>query len=219
MTTVEAEAPDTQTGDQPEPAEAPETPGEDEEGSELDEDVSQPQEPAQPQEAVLSEKQLNAAMDKLDREAKRHRDRISEIMGEDALALVPCLLCTPELAGWRFDVPLRDEEKEVLLTIADPTRAKEYKHAENANTCPACDGLGQVVSGSLVANRELIPCSRCNGYGYVNLSATNVVPLAGPEPLGTAPVPTEAPEPLPNTDPFGRTPDDPNYGRLPQYER
>src|SRR5579885_2478441 len=50
----------------------------------------------------LSEKELNKALAALDKEAQRHRTRVTEIMGEEALLLQQCPLCEPHLAGWRF---------------------------------------------------------------------------------------------------------------------
>lgn len=215
-----AEAPDDNEEEETqELVEAPESPDEDEEGSELDDDLSAPQEPAEEPQAGLSEKQLNAAFEKLAREGKRHRDRLDEIMGEDALALVECPLCTPEMAGWRFPVEPDDDTKDAVRAALGDLVAADLEKANYANACPDCKGHGQVISGSLVPEKRAIQCRRCLGYGYVqidgpagNTDTSSVVVMHAPSDV---PIENEPPD----KDFMGRTRDDPNFGVLAGYER
>jgi hypothetical protein len=74
-------------------------PDEEEEGDE-EERLAEPEElpePEQPQ--ALTEKDIEAIHNKLDREHKRHMSRIFEIMQGDVETLRPCPLCEPNMAG------------------------------------------------------------------------------------------------------------------------
>lgn len=215
-----AEAPEHETPDTPETPEPPEAP----ETAQPDEPEPEPEpapdaQPAEPEPAPLSEKELNAALAKLDKEATRHRDRVTEIMGEDALTLVQCPLCEPHLSGLRFPVAPSPEEWEAITAAVYGEADQTYRDAEYVRQCDQCDGLGKIATHSLVPGRASIDCRTCNGYGYTTLDTrpAPVAVLPPPEPTrdGFA-APAEGP---PQTDPFGRTRDDPNFGTLPGYER
>lgn len=215
-----AEAPDTtEEHETVEPVEAPENPDEEQEGSELDDDESAPHEPAKEPAQVLSEKQLNAAFEKLAREGKRHRDRLDEIMGEDAWALVECPLCTPEMAGWRFPVEPDDETKDAVRAAIGDLVAADLAKATFANTCPACKGYGNVISGSLVPEKRAITCRECNGWGYVQIDGPQPHPSQIAAPIYTAPSADTPENAQPERDPWGRERGDPNFGVLAGYER
>src|SRR5574340_285320 len=80
-----------------EPAEAPGAPVEGDDGEEEAQDADEAQALSFDQ---LDEGDQAKVLDKLDREAERHRKRLTEIIAEDALSLLPCELCNPRTAGW-----------------------------------------------------------------------------------------------------------------------
>ncbi len=205
--------------EEPEPAEAPETPEEPERGELQHEEPAATEAPGEAPAALLSEKQLNQAFEKLAREGKRHRDRLDEIMGEDALALTECPLCSPEMAGWRFPVEPDDATKDLVRAAIGDRAALDYEHAPDANTCPACKGLGDVLTGSLVPDRRTKPCSQCNGWGYVLIPGSTGNANAAAELTVVAPSETLSTEAPPSVDFMGRKRGDPNFGILAGYER
>lgn len=144
-------------------------------------------------EATVSVQDLDKALERLDREASRHANRVSEIMGEDAQMLVPCELCAPAIPGFRFPVPPDDEVKErVLIALGQPPRP-DYLKDSYSRTCEACAGLGEVLTGSQVKGRDTLPCYTCKGQGWVPVGgerAGGSVPMAAPtaSPPGSPPV-------------------------------
>lgn len=206
---TEPETPDAEPHSDQEPQTEPEgTP-----------EPSEPPEPVEGQTEPLTERQLNAALDKLDREAKRHRDRISEVLGEDALLLQECPLCEAHLAGWRFArLPDEDEWRAITAAVYGIENVS-YNTAGYVQPCPDCDALGLIATGSKVPGRETVSCRACSGFGYrqEDTATPRAVVSAQPEQAGsTFAAPTEPP---PDRDPWGRTRDDPNFGVLAGYER
>ena len=165
--------------------EAP-TPGE---GDESPETPEEPESTVQPQ--GTSEKDIEKAMDKLGREAKRHRDRISEVMGEDALALLPCELCWPPAPGFRFPQIPEDQRASVMLAIGfDPD--PDFRSDTQSAVCADCDGWGQVATGSKVQGQKALPCTACKGKGWRGpreARVADVAPELKPTALGDGPTP------------------------------
>lgn len=201
----------------PPPTPEPEPPGDDDE-------THKPEEPAapapapEPEPQLVSEREIEQAFEKLDREAKRHRGRLDEILAEAALTLVPCPLCQENLAGWYWPEQLNAEHAQAVIDALTGFAPDEYKSAAYARECEACGGLGSILTGSRVPERRTMPCRSCAGFGY--LTQDGAPPAPAPAPV--APVaepgfgtPTEPPA---DTDFMGRTRDDPNFGRLAGYE-
>jgi len=113
------------------------------------------------------EKDEARAAARLDAERQRHQNRLAEILQEDILKLVPCELCRADLAGWiDSSVPIPEEIKQrVRIQIGDrePENWQEDPHSAR---CPACDGLGEVQTGSRVHGQEVMPCVDCSGKGW-----------------------------------------------------
>jgi hypothetical protein len=123
----------------------------------------------------FSEKELEAGRRKLEAEGTRHRNRVSEILGEEAQLLVPCELCSGFVDGLRFPVlPPQDVIEAVRIAIGMPDLSN-YQPAKSANQCPDCAGLGVVLSGSLVPENAAITCQTCHGSGYVMRTATGEI--------------------------------------------
>jgi hypothetical protein len=135
-----------------------------------------------------AEKDAQKLRERLDAEAERHRTRLAEILQEDVLSLVPCELCRADLAGWvETHVPLPDEVKQrVRIQIGDrePENWQEDPHSAR---CSACDGLGEVQTGSRVRGQEVMPCVDCGGKGWQPTDETRQG--FRPAPVFTPPVP------------------------------
>lgn len=69
--------------------------------------------------------------------------KVQEVLGEDA-PIRPCTYCH----GMGFN-PI------------------ELKQDTMSHVCEACDGLGEVVTGSKVPDNEARICPKCNGSGYI----------------------------------------------------
>ena len=165
---------------------------------------------------------------RLDGEATRHRNRISEIMGEMAQVLVPCELCDPQTAGFHLPAdslqPENDLEARLVEVLKTPS-APEYLLAGHVRRCAACDGWGAVLSGSRVAGKERVKCPTCGGQGF---QGQGVVPEQANTSNGVVAVeiPDDA-KPLVTDDadvwgsprllPDGQ--ENPNYGKMPQYKQ
>src|SRR5207237_130752 len=115
------QVPDEQGGDEEETPEPPETP----EAS-----------------GAVSEREMERAIAKLEREAERHRNRVAEIMGEDAQTLVVCELCEPAIPGFRWPQQLDHDRKQAVLGAIGLGELAERRHDPEAETCDLCDGQG-----------------------------------------------------------------------------
>lgn len=189
-------------------------------GAEHD-DPDVPDEPPAPARG-LSESELEKGMQRLEKEASRHANRISEILGEDAQVLELCPRCMPHIPGFIYPPHIAPPPPEVVqavkLSIGEQP-LPGYRTSTTTRICDTCDGLGRLLSGSQVPGQELIACTACpNGRGWVLIGEGQAEPkiaLSGQtveEPTVVGAVENEP-------DPWGRDPSNPNYGRLPQYER
>ena len=209
-TPVEPETPET-----PVEPETPETPA----------DPETPDE--QPAPAGPNEQEMEAILQKIDRSATTFRNRVSDLLGEQAQDLSPCPLCSDGIMGHLFPVewitPVSEVQARLLEVLKTPS-APDYRAAPNVRRCGTCDGWGRVVSGSRVAGKESVVCVTCKGYGFQGdagaaASAGNGVVVDFPPEL-----PDETPVASGDTDIWGSPrllPDgqeNPNYGKMPQYK-
>lgn len=191
-------------------------------GPEADDDETEPEPPPSApvtDTAGLTEKEIEKRIAKLDAEAKRHAARIGEIMAEDANDLIQCELCWEKTPGFRFPVAPSDEQRQAVLEALGEGELGEYEKAIDARACDACNALGRVLTGSHVREHLTKLCPSCNGTGYVNVHGPAGANGSATHVTAPSPVIETAPEPPPDADPWGRTPDDPNYGRMPQFVR
>ena len=170
--TPDEQTPDEETQEQdgPAPDSAPASePAEEEEaaeGGELEPEPGQEQaSPPEPQ--ALSQKQMEKALDKLDREATRHRSRVEEIMGEDVAMLLPCPLCDPLTPGQIMPTPATPERFPAVREFLGDAPARELQADPQAHRCETCGGWGMVDTGSRVQGQSELPCKTCNGMGWV----------------------------------------------------
>jgi hypothetical protein len=200
------EQPEPETGDVGEPEPEPEP-----------EPTPEPEEPEAHQ-APQSEKEIEKANKALDAEKARHTKRISEIMAEDSLGLVPCEACATNIPGFHWpaaDFPEGTAERslyELLAGGADvQSRQPPFLH-----TCPSCNGLGEWKTGGHKQSMEWLTCSDCGGKSYIDDRDKPSGPVAVPTPAATPEAPAPA-APEVETDMLGRPKGHPNYGLLPIY--
>lgn len=127
------------------------------------------QEASQPK----SEKDIERALKAVERAGTTYRNAIGRAMGEDAQALLPCPRCNAPVAGMVFPVevaPVDDETREaVLASIGEGAAAgPPLQDAKGVETCPVCQGHGQLKYPTLNPHVTTQMCPRCGGQGYVN---------------------------------------------------
>jgi hypothetical protein len=213
------------------PVEEPEAPDEPEEDEPDEDEQEAPPEPEQTAPPGPTDLELDKMSKQLERSATTWRNRVSDVLGEMAQALVPCELCDPNLPGFHYPPEMeqpRDQLHAALLEVLKNPAQPEYALAQHVRECSNCGGWGKVKSGSRVAGKELVVCPMCKGNGFQGDAAVNPPPAFAPQPQNgevevefpedTAPLVTE------DTDVWGspRLLDDgqenPNYGKMPQYK-
>lgn len=169
----------------------------------------------QPASSVGDPDAFEKALKKLDAEKNRHTSRISEIMGDDALGLVPCELCWVAAPGFRWDrAPDEQTAAAVRVAIGMPD-VSNFRASHTEAVCDNCGGLGKVRTGSSVPQFETAICDACAGKGYVGTrprvnadQATAAAPLAE---NGAPPVYDDGIK----RDMFGTPETDPDYNLMP----
>jgi hypothetical protein len=164
---------------------------------------------------VDDDKAKRQAVEKLANEAERHRKRIGEIMGEDANFLIPCELCMPQFAGYRFDgSPDEATITRVRVAIGMPDLTN-YAPSSTERQCDDCRGLGRVRTGSTVQQYETATCDACAGKGFVaSRPRMNGEPAELPAEPGPA-APAELHDDGIRRDMFGTPEGDPDYNLMP----
>jgi rubrerythrin len=112
--------------------------------------------------------EVAAAARLLEQEEKRHRKALEKALGPEATAR-PCERCE----GMGFIPPW-------LATTDDdgPT----FREHDQFQRCAACDGLGDVLTGSQRPGSELAGCPDCGARGFLEK-------IPAPAPLITQPAP------------------------------
>jgi hypothetical protein len=147
--------------------------------------------------------------------------KIAEILGDEAQMLELCPRCVGGgFPGFIFPALMApvdaDTKAAVLLSIGE--EAPNVSELDPySRRCDACKGWGRVLSGSRLNQQKTLQCLPCHGRGWVAVGEER----SGAQQAVTAPdVPTENGAPVeqpPDADPWGRGPNDPDYGRLPQF--
>ena len=126
--------------------------------------------PAEPDTQLRTEKQLEKAYRDIAKLRETNADRLSKIMGEDALTLIPCPGCYDFAPGFVFppDVAAPSDEKAMLMRRYLGLKEKrELQPAKHTERCPDCAGVGWVDSGSADEANVEIQCPTCTARGYV----------------------------------------------------
>lgn len=141
--------------------------GIDPETGEIIEPDGEPEAAAEAAPAPRSQKEIEQSAKKLEAEAERHAKRVAEIMGDDFSLLVPSPVdWTP---GYIFNVPEMHPspdqvaELHALLGGSSPI---DLKAATDAEACPDCNAIGDVLTGSRKPGQETKPCPACGGTGW-----------------------------------------------------
>lgn len=147
--------------------------------------TDEPAQAAEPEPEAVSVSEPVAIDEKaLERALVSHEKAMRKVMGEDFDALAPCDAC----GGVGYTPP-------------NVETVPELKHDPMTETCEACNGWGQVLTGALEGASPLRPCTTCNNSGYV----TKAVELPAGVPLqpiaGTAPGTVQPVSPPVNIDP------------------
>jgi hypothetical protein len=217
---TETETEQEQTSPQ-EPTEAPESDDEPETEEETQEEPATQENGSQGAAGAMSEKEMEKAFKLLDREATRHRNRLSEIMGEDAQTLEPCPCCEPSMAGFMFPVtvaPLTEEKQGALLALLGQAGDEDLVQDPDYEGCQHCNARGRTLSGSKDPLKKTKVCDKCGGNGFVQKPIEQRIPaLFKVEPnAGNATFPAAMPPPQ-NADEWGRPPGHAHYGIPPAY--
>jgi hypothetical protein len=113
------------------------------------------------------DREIDKAYKAVQKENTRHNNRVSEIMGEDAQALVPCELCSHFVAGFRLaQVPPPEIVGRVRAAIGLPER-ENLRESPYHLRCETCGGLGELLTHSYVTNQETVTCPDCQAKGFV----------------------------------------------------
>jgi len=164
---------------------------------------------------------------KLDQSATTWRNRVSDLLGEEAQMLVPCELCDPLIPGFHWPPEVeqpRDDLHAHLLDVLRTPSAPEYQQAQHVRRCQLCDGWGRVLSGSRVAGKGEVACQMCKGQGFVG-DASLPSQATAPPTNGEVEFPDDT-RPLVEgeADVWGSPrllldgQENPNYGKMPQYK-
>lgn len=190
---------------------------------EADDEDEEEDEPEQELSGVPSEAELEKAAKALSKEADRHFARVVTIMGDASGDLVRCELCHPSIPGLRYPQAVDEELRERVKIAIGIGSGARYRPAADASMCETCDGLGNVLSGSEVVGQITLKCLSCNGRGWTSASPERQKRMVA-APAAIAAEPGEPmidehtpPPPLPDLDPWGTPPDDPEFGMMPQY--
>lgn len=171
----EPEMPENGTEGPQEPTEAPGEGGGPVEG---DEPAEAPPEAPVQRTGPSSEKEIEKVFDRLGKEAKRHRDRLSEIMEDDATLLLACPLCDPLIPGFIMPTPDVPERFPAVREFMGESPEPELPADPRSRRCEVCDGFGRVATGSRTEAHKAMVCEECKGMGAVGPRFEQPQPVA-----------------------------------------
>ncbi len=210
-----------------EPIGAPESDDEAEEAEESPEETEGPQEgdgEATEAAGVVSDKEMEQALDRLAKEATRHANRVSEIMGEDAQVLVSCELCEPAIPGFHWPGAVDDEKRAAVLSAVGMAALEGLVHDPEAETCDLCNGRGELLTGSQVESQRTRPCGKCGANGWTSMEQRRTYDSTQAARVAAAGIVPAHPEralwadsTLPATDAWQRPAGHEFYGKNPVY--
>lgn len=117
--------------------------------------------------AEYLEKRNAKILERLANEGERHRNRLAEILEEDALNLVPCMLCRTDLAGFVDRTASIPEEVKAAVRIQIGDRQpRELLDDPFSELCPTCKGAKEVKPAGAVGEELVLVCVTCGGKGW-----------------------------------------------------
>ena len=195
----------TEPSDEPEPGAAPEE----------QPDAEQP-EPTEPTGASFED--LQRAIRPVERAIKSYAERIHAYITEHEQPLIPCGVCAPDFPGFiysPFVKPLNEDQKKFARELIGMPDEPPYVQANDAHMCNACKGWGQVLTGSQRNDQRTRKCFACDGRGWEGAGAQEARVTNGHAGAVAVTLPEQAPADVPESDPWGRTPDHPGYYKMP----
>lgn len=207
---------------EPDTPDAPDGDGDGDEEAEA-ELAEEPREPEQAHSSV----DIDKALAKIGKRAGTFVAFVADTLGEDAIALVQCELCHPQIPGWHFTDEFMQANRmqlpdlqarlfEVLRTPVEPN----YNALSGFTVCMACGGEGKGTTGSKVPQHRLTTCPTCQGRGFIPPQGAQVVTEFPTATNGVVSLSPESVPPLDEVDPWGSPrllPDgreNPNYGKI-----
>lgn len=187
-------------------------PGEPDNGSE-DEPVEEIEEDELPVPEPPSDAQIEETSSKIQTKAANYTKAQLALLAETGIPWAECPTC--QVAG--FVAPFdpndpseydRKANTDAYFGATEPS----YLTAEDAETCPKCDGWGQVLSGARNPTNRLKVCGNCGALGWVTkvqpatTLAPGQMPTPGYQPQGVTP------EGVTQPDIWGRPPGHRDYG-------
>lgn len=181
--------------------------------------------PVEPEPAGgLSPEAFEKAYKRVERSFSTYERTMRDAWAHEQEHIVECPLCPGKHKGF-VDVTdaglVPDEIKRVVMTFLGLAREVEYPKSPNHRTCPDCEGLGKVNTGSKVPGKETIGCSSCHGQGFIGPQVAPQNGRTDEHPGMTGPL--YAPDPPshdevdewkePRILPDGR--ENPNFGKMP----
>lgn len=196
---------DKETGEitEPEPVDEPGEPVEndedDDELTELEDEEALGDEQARQQalqQTAQTEREIEGKNRKLADEAKRHANRVVQIMGdEDSGILEMCPLCLPLIPGFRYPQPPNGDQLAAVKEAIGEPASPNYPKDKYSRSCDDCGGLGAVDTGSKVVGQGSARCITCQGRGWVAVGPERASGAIAP--VGDAPAAVSyTPEPL-----------------------
>jgi hypothetical protein len=188
-----------------------------------EEPAEEPVHPTEEPRGEMSERELDEGVRRLEKEAMRHANRVSEIMGEDAQLLEPCELCAPAIPGFRWPGEVPEEQRQAVLAAIGLGTDADYAEDPEAETCALCRGHGETLTGSQVPEQRTRPCPACGAKGWTTEAERNtwastqqakqVATELGQRPAAEVPAGAS----LPSMDAWSRPLGHEFYGRNPIY--
>lgn len=127
-----------------------------EEAAEEEEPVPVPEPEPEPGPQGPTEEQMKA----LDHEDKRHEKALAQLMGADFSYFARCGSCD----GLGYYMP-------------PPPAEVQFKSHPDYEPCPACAGMGDVLTGAKARN-QTVACPECGGQGYKSRGQIEPMPAA-----------------------------------------
>jgi hypothetical protein len=152
---------------------------------------------------------------KVARAAQTYWNKVREQYGDDLGGFHACPLCDGYPPGLYWPVELPPEKAAALKQILGLPALENYKRANAYGVCATCDGLGTVLTGSMVPAHMTHQCVDCGGKGYIAHEPKWDAPARSPILDAPANGGEEVPGEPPAFDPWGRPHGDPDYYRMP----
>lgn len=218
--------------DESDPAEHEEQAPADDDEAPVDDDEApaEPEGPVEPEQHAhgLSPEAREKAYKKVDTSFQTYVRSVSNNLEEDATDLVPCPLCTttphPAFLNLHDAGHVPEEIKRPVMAFLGFATEVQYPHSSAHRTCPECEGLGKVTTGSRVPGKETVGCAHCHGAGFigpqgpvgnghVEQSSALTGPTVFPDAVDVGEIDAwEEPRILPD----GR--ENPNFGKMPTFK-